>query len=416
MAAPVVAVVETLTFRPAWSDPDTARIEWRDTESVPIDEIEESLWPHTPFGDDLLMNADEWRLRGDPSWTTRTLHGDYNRVDRLQLSVGGELHPSDHALPRIGARFGYSFGRKRTLYGVRFEQPLLPNEWLAVGASMDRRTAHPDLQQIPDWENSLDLLFGRNDHRNYFERSGIGAYATTRLGDLTTASLHVRNDEYASLALEGGVTSILWRERELRANPEIDPGEVHTWALQLERLARRKVAPRAGIYHWLSLERAGHGLGGEFEYTRLLGDLRTVLRLSPATTLAVRLAAGHTLEGTLPAQRRFTLGGVDALRAHNAATFEGDRIALAQAEYTFGLWRFERLDGVNSDLSVIVFADAGSAWSGPGHDWNLGDQRVAIDGGFGIGTGDETLRVYFARDLREPAGPFNVTARLQRPF
>ena len=67
---------------------------------------------------------------------------------------------------------------------------------------------------------------------------------------------------------------------------------------------------RAGLYHWLELEFAGRDLGGDFDYTRLLADVRSLVRLSPATTLALRLVGGSNFDGRLPAQRTFTVGGV----------------------------------------------------------------------------------------------------------
>lgn len=418
-AAPERAHVETdtLVFRPAPADSGAIAIEWTDSETVDHDgDFDESLWPQTPFGDDLLSDPDEWRLRGERALGWSTLTGDYNRVDRLRLGFGGQMHPAEPMMPRVGGRLEYSFGRKRMLYGVRFEQPLAPDDWLSMGFSMERRTAHLDLQHIPDWENSLHLLFGRNDHRDYFETEGVGGGIRSRLGDVTSVSVQVRNDEYRSLPAKGGITSLFWRERVLRDNAAIDEGEAHTLGVQLERLRRRKVAPRAGIYHWLSLERAGYGLGGDFEYTRLLGDVRTVVRLSPATTLALRLLGGSTLDGALPAQRAFTLGGVDALRAHNAGTLRGDQVALAQAEYTIGLWQLAPHDWLDGGLHLIAFVDAGSAWSDPSGRWSIGDQRFTVDGGFGIGTDDDDLRIYFARNLHDPSDGFNVTARLQRPF
>ena len=34
----------------------------------------------------------------------------------------------------------------------------------------------------------------------------------------------------------------------------------------------------------------------------------------------------------------------------------------------------------------------------------------------GVGTAEDNLRVYFARNLRQPDSGFVVSARLQRPF
>ena len=76
--------------------------------------------------------------------------------------------------PRLGARFEYSTGRERTLYGFQLEQPLLPTARFVFGVSMVRRTDHSELQQVDDVENSLALLLARTDYRDYFERIGGG--------------------------------------------------------------------------------------------------------------------------------------------------------------------------------------------------------------------------------------------------
>ena len=59
---------------------------------------------------------------------------------------------------------------------MQLEQPLLPPARLALGVSAVRRTDHSELQQVDDAENSLALLFARQDYRDYFEREGFGAY------------------------------------------------------------------------------------------------------------------------------------------------------------------------------------------------------------------------------------------------
>ena len=85
-------------------------------------------------------------------------------------------------------------------------------------------------------------------------------------------------------------------------------------------------------------------------------DLRSVVRLSPASTLMLRGVAGSTPSGTLPAQREFPLGGVDALRAHAFGQFRGNQVALAQAEYAIGLWRL-RARRMEGGLNAIAFLE-----------------------------------------------------------
>jgi hypothetical protein len=277
------------------------------------------------------------------------------------------------------------------------------------------RNDHNDLQQVEDVENSLALLFARQDYRDYFEREGYGAYLSWRVPDFSTIGVHIRNDRYHSLSLDRGTRSFFFRDRPLRANPAVDEGEAHGVQVRLERLAHRTYRTRAGLYHRIDLQRSGYGLGGDFEFTRLLVDLRSVLRLSPATTLSLRGVGGHHFTGLLPIQKQFTAGGVDGLRAHAFAQYRGDEMVLGQAEYTIGLWRL-RSPIFEGGLQTIAFVDAGRAWFDPEHRWDIGRQHIQADGGFGLATSEDGLRVYFAKNLRESSSDFVVSVRLQRPF
>lgn len=380
----------------------------------PVQPEAHDTWLRAPFGDNLLTDPARWRNEGvTPERSDLVL--DYNRVDQLKVGTSVQLQQPYSMMPRLGGMLAYAFGRRRTLYGVQLEQPLLPPARLCLGVSMIRGTDHSDLQQVDDIENSLALLLGRQDYRDYFERQGFGAYLSWRVPDFSTVSVHARSDDYRSLTVNRGTHSWIQQQRVLRDNPAIDDGTMHSVLLRLERLAQTTHRTRAGLYHWIEVERAGGGLGGDFAFTRGLADVRSVLRLTPATTLALRGVGGYTADGTLPAQKRFTVGGVDGLRAHSFAQFSGDQMLLGQAEYDIGLWRLRSL--VSPDgLHAIAFVDAGQAWSDPDHVWDLGRQHIATDGGFGLATADDGVRVYFARDLHKPASNFVISFRLQRPF
>ena len=403
------ALPDTLEFPPTLEDLGTSS----DTIVVEVDGGSDE-WLRTPFGDHLLMDVDEWaeRPRGHQYVS---LPMAYNRVDSYRLGVGYQAQLPGTLYPRVGARLEYAFQRERTLYGLQVEQPILKRGRLALGLSTVRVTDHSELQLVGELENSLAMAFGRVDYRDYFEREGYGAYLASRLGWLTTLSLHARSDDYRSLDERGGTGSVFYRDRELRANPPIEEGEARRAIVRLETVAHRTSRTRAGVYSWIELEFAGNDLGGDFDYTRLLADIRSVLRLSPAATLALRVVGGSNLDGRLPAQREFTVGGVDGLRAHRTAQFRGDQIALGQMEYTIGLWRM-RTHLFEGGLHAIAFLDAGTAWSNPDDQWDVQGQPFAVDGGFGMATAEDNLRVYFAWDLQDADADARITVRLQRPF
>ncbi len=376
--------------------------------------LSEEEWLAVGFGDQLLTEPEEWRARHGRPWRLDPLL-DYNRVDPLRLGLAGEIQRPTSMAPRFGGRLEYATGRRRWLYGAQLEQPLLPRGRVAIGVSATRRTDHSELEQVDDLENSLALLLARQDYRDYFEREGYGAYLAWRVPDFSEVSLHWRTDRFRSLPLYVNTRSWLLRDRPLRANPAIDEGTARSVILRLAREARRTAQTRAGLYHEIEIEQAGGALGGDFHYTRALADVRSVLRLSPANTLVLRAVGGYTLAGDLPAEKLFTLGGVDGMRAHANLEYRGDQLLLGQAEYTTALWHV-RTRAFETGLHALVFVDAGQAWYSDVHSWDPQRQRLMTDGGIGFATGEDHLRLYVARDLQQARASAIVTLRLQRPF
>jgi hypothetical protein len=372
-------------------------------------------WLEPTFGERLLSEPEVWRARHRRGGFRLDPEFDYNRVDGVRLGAAAETQDPGSMLPRAGGRWDYSLGRRRADYGALLEQPLLPRARLGVGVTAVRRTDHGVLQQVGDAENSLALLFARQDYRDYFEREGYGAYVVLRVPEATTASAHLDHDTYRSLPRLPHVRSWFARDRELRDNPAVAEGEARTARLRLERAPRLDRRVRAGLYHLVEIERAGQGLGGDFTYTRALADLRSVLRLTPGATLVLRAAGGTTTAGTLPPQKLFTLGGVDGLRARPFGRFRGEQFVLGQTECTVALpnpWRA----GTRSGLHAIAFADAGDAWTPPDRAWTPADRHLQVDGGLGLTTAEDNMRVYVARNLQKKHAAAVVSVRLQRPF
>ena len=408
---------DTLTFRPSiqyqyW---DSTGHEPLSVPPVRVDYQGETEWLKAPMGDHLLDHPDTWTSNHAGRAHQVDLVLDYNRSDLVRYGVHYQAQRPLTMSPRLGARLEYATGRKRTLFGVQLEQPLLPTARFVLGVSVVRRTDHPELQLVDDVENSLALLLDRTDYRDYFEREGAGAYLSWRVPDFSTVSLHLRQDQYRSTGTSDEVVSWFNLQKPLRPNPAIDDGETRSALVRLERLAQRSSSTRAGLYHWIELERAGGQLGGDFDYTRLLGDVRSVLRLSPAASLSLRGVIGSATDGKLPLQKRFGVGGVDGLRGHDLNAFQGDQMALAQAEYTLGLWAL-RGEGFEAGMHVITFVDMGTAWDNPDHRWDVKAQHFHTDGGFGLATSEDDLRLYVARDLQDPDAKLVWSLRLQRPF
>jgi len=411
------ATTDTLTFRPSlqyeyW---DSTGHEPLSVAPVRVNYQGETEWLRAPMGDHLLDHPDPWNANHPGRSQNVEMVFDYNRSDLVRYGLHFQAQRPQTMYPRLGARLEYATGRKRTLYGVQMEQPLLPTARFVFGWSAVRRTEHPELQLVDDVENSVALLLDRTDYRDYFEREGGGVYLSWRVPDFSTVSVHARLDRYRSTGTSDEVVSWFNLQKPLRPNPAIDDGETRSLLVRLERVALRSNSTRAGLYHWMELEHAGGQLGGDFDYTRFLGDVRSVVRLSPATTLSLRGVLGTAMDGTLPLQKRFGVGGVDGLRGHQLNDFVGNQVALGQAEYTIGLWAL-RGTGFEAGLHVITFVDVGTAWDNPGDRWDVQRQRFTSDGGFGLGTSEDDIRLYVARDLSDANAKFVWSLRLQRPF
>ena len=356
---PASAPGDTMIFSPAPDDSAAAAQARGDSSLVrgvrldiglALEANRESDWLRAPIGGDLLTHPDPWRTRHPHGVTSIDPLIDYNRVDLVRYGAWFQAQQPSTMNPRLGARLEYATGRRRVLYGAQLEQPLLPSARFVAGVDMERRTDHPELQQLDDLENSLSLLVAHEDWRDYFEREGMGAYLSWRVPDFSTVSVHLRRDRFRSLVSSDHVHSWWDNDRPLRANPAVDDGESHAVLVRLERLAHRTQRTRAGIYHWLELERSGGPLGGDFDFTRALADVRSVVPVTPSTTFSLRAVGGAALHGTLPLQKRFAVGGVDGLRAHPFGAFSGDHMALVQAEYSILLGPLsEKVDRVTWD-------------------------------------------------------------------
>ncbi len=112
--------------------------------------------------------------------------------------------------------------------------------------------------------------------------------------------------------------------------------------------------PHNGSYFNASFSYAGEFLGGDYDYTKLLGEVRHYVPVTERSTLAMRGLYGTVGNGA-PASEYFYAGGTDTLRGYNDNAFFGTKVILLNAEYRFPLGGIKMLNGA-------VFVDAGNAW------------------------------------------------------
>ena len=222
-----------------------------------------------------------------------------------------------------------------------------------------------------------------------------------RCPSFSTVSVHVRNDDYRSLPLDRGTRSCFHREpRRCATTRAIDEGESHTrrrCGSSGSRTARRARAPASTTGSISSA--SGHGLGGDFDYTRAARRLRSVVRLSPATTLALRAWWADTSSTARCRSRSSSRSAAStgcAPTRSRAYPRRSDRCS-ARPSTRSGSGRCAR--GIfQGGLHAIAFVDAGRAWSNPATAGTSAASSIQLDGGFGLGTSEDNLRVYFARN------------------
>ena len=326
----------------------------------------------------------------------------YNRVDGPALHLGGAVVNEREPRPLLYAAAGYAFSRERLLYDAGFEAPLGDRRRIRVSGSVFRRTATEDGWIVGETENTFFTLFARTDYRDHYEAEGIDGSVSWEPGRDFALGVGASSEDVRSLRTETRF-SIFGRDDEFRPNPPIQDGKEGVLSI-FTRIGPSILPPVGGTKGEVTYERAGSPIDGDSEYGRLRGAVKTRLRLSPGQVARARVIGGATVDGDLPPQKVWHVGGIGTLRGHEYKRFSGDQFLLANAEYYLlarkNVWTF-------------AFLDWGAAWFGRD---NLSRQQFALDGGVGIRLGEGPIAVTAARNLQRSAAPILVGVRLGGTF
>jgi hemolysin activation/secretion protein len=156
-----------------------------------------------------------------------------------------------------------------------------------------------------------------------------------------------------------------------------------------------------------SFEVASPDLGGDFDFRRLIANVRARRVLTSRFAVAGRVLLGLT-GGEPPPQRRFALGGLGTLRGRHFKEFPGDNMVLATAEWTLrSTWPWP---------APVLFYDGGTVWGAGAAElgWKS-DVGVGLEWRAGSVVG---LRLDGAVPIAREAGraAFRLTLRLTAPF
>jgi hypothetical protein len=352
--------------------------------------------------------------RDEPNQLTARMA--YRRVDAVALYAGYRYHDATRRRPRLGVEAGYSFGREKGLWSVEVTQPLLDDDRLVIGAGGWHATRHFDYDEeiVGSVENTLAALFFEDDYRDWYDGQGARIFGAWRW------SRHWKVDAGAVVQDERPLAnetdwSVFGGDEDFRVNPEAARGTRHGASIAFTHDTRphpvREGIPFIGEVDRsnhdvvrLSWHGAGGPLGGDFDFGLLRLDARGFLKLAPSQFLAARIVAATATGDSLPPQETLFSGGVGTLRAHPHKGDRGDRLLLANLEYSIDVW---------NAIQAMVFFDVGRAWFDDDHP---NGPRFHTDGGLGLQTRDQHLRLQLARDLARDDGGLVFSVRTNATF
>ena len=422
-----------------------------------------------------------WRTRPRASWrdvVVKSAHT-YNRVEGLPILVGPRLQLQGDATRLTAEAIGIfrtgdrlSWERENLGHKLRLEVRRGDAErYLAVGARHVNEVDAVESWALRDAETGLTSLLFARDYRDYWNRDGghgyvsvggpHGASLTMELGRERWGSREAR-DPLALFpggrpwrvnpgALEGTATLFTARAAvDTRNDPE---RPLDGWYVRAEYERGRVEVTRGADPMRLDLTL------GELTYGRFFVDARRYNRVAPNASVNLRVVAGGLAHGDgLPAQRRVSVSGVDALPGYafrrplgtpdvgtctrlSPSEFTAlgrpagcDRILLVQAEWAgdFRLGLFGRTprtddrrwyaDGLRADGRWVVFVNSGRGWLVGPRDDGLSFPRgtAPLFRGFrtdvGVGLDFGVIGAYVAQPLTGDDAAPRAFLRLGRRF
>ncbi len=408
----------------------------------------------------------------------------YNRVEGLAILAGPRLR-----LSRGTSRATFeALGIFRTGDRIAWERENLGHRllaefregtdarYIAFGARHNDEIEAVEKWTLSDAETGLTSLLFARDYRDYWNRTGGSAFV--RAGGAHGMSLQLSLGRERWESRDARNPYAMFRGgRDWRINPAAVEGTANI--LRLEGVIDTRndpLNPRYGWYVRADYEAADVDVssqidstllalwvpqpwGPQLSYGRFFIDARRYNRVSPHSSVNLRLVTGGLLHGDgLPAQRRLSVSGAGALPGYAFRGLEGsadvgmcntasesefaaagrpalcDRMLLLQAEwrgdFRIGLFgRAQRTDnrrwyasGLTADGSWSIFANTGRGWLvGPNEgDLDVPRSRVPLVTGFrsdvGAGLDFGVLGVYVAQPLQGPVRTPRVFARLGARF
>jgi len=383
--------------------------------------------------DSFLDRVQEWDWEEDWGERRSTFDVRYNRVEGLYL---GLRLKKDYwrfkrtSAPALYGKIGYSLKAKEVQGQIGLEKGFFNDYRLALGGEFHRIIDTPDRWIVSDWENTFAAFLMKEDFQDFYMCEGASGYISQNITCAVTLSAEYHYDKLDSLN-KNTDWSLFGGKKRFRENPAMSVGEMHSLVARIiidSRNSRKRTT--RGWYIQLEGEHAGGGLDGDFEFDRLLIDMRRYQPLGFGEGLDFRIRMG-TSRGSIPWHKSFHLGGLSTLRGFPYKAFPGgpmmyggNRMLLAQIEYRMGSQDLpDELDwGILEHFNLIIFVDAGwVGYAGSGLAVFKGFKGLSwfslkSDVGIALANRSGSIRVQIARRLDTGYKPYVLSFRLSRPF
>jgi cytoskeletal protein CcmA (bactofilin family) len=350
----------------------------------------------------------------------------YNRVEGLFLGIGSEKKfywDGSKAISGYGS-FGYGFTSHKWRMQLGLDRQFATSDETIYEFGGE---AHSLTDTKDEWimalsENNLAALLFREDFRDYYQREGYSLHTAryTKDGDVSTMiDIRFLNDRYASL--NTGAEWAVFGGNSFRPNPLVNAGTMKsvTFSAGLSTVEKYRYHSE-GWNLYARGEYGGNELGGDFDFTQAMIDIRRFQPISDDDQLNVRIRAG-ALEGTPIAQKDFQLGGANTLPAYGFKEFSGNRMLLANLEYRLSGEIIDEIFFFPNSLSLIAFGDAGAVttvnttWAVFEGFTNVKSSQVRSDYGVAVAWHDGDARLGFAWRTDKQA-PVSIFFRLNKAF
>ncbi len=285
-------------------------------------------------------------------------------------------------LREVGAkeRFDLALGARAAVPRLRVAE---------VGFNVHTLTDTADRWRMSAIDSYVYSILLNRPEVDYFRRTGLTAFVTTRPTEALTLGAEYRIDRYDTMRSLDDVFTIFNRDESPWASRSIDDGAMGSVLLRLEWAAGRgpkdrlgDIARRPESSVWTSkarearyrpfatvntVEIARPGLGGDarFRFVRLVSDSAVFLPTGRRHGVRLRGRAAGKLSGGLPAQKAEELGGWSALRGHrNKELGPGDFSYLGTVELVHRGWDLSAF----ADLGAVHLPAApgrAARWQGP---------------------------------------------------